>query len=414
MLLNLLIALCFMLMTLTLFGLLINRSNFSDVLKWLLSAPFFPIRFRNNVIYVDIPPDPAQRCLRVQQGGALGDDQQKSVPPPRSLTEQASSSIPSNIYSDQVYATRTLVVLGLPLASHVSEVGAAKVFANMCAAKMSFRLSIKDIKIEDKKLVAGGRRWMLLVTLPLPVAAALMKAKSKLRAHPTYTIDRPRPAPELKRRYFFRRVLRLGASLTPPHDLSFPEPPPPPPVGSPTTPAPTLAPPPSPPSALPTVYEIVSNPVPGRDREHAIRITKEMEHPVTKVRSFMVEFVGREGEEFECHSVSKPLKAEWYANNPPSSSVRLPPPPPPPSPPKKRGRPKKKSVTFGQSIGAATAPDPTSAQRQAAAPSTELDSSVRRAADLGAEQEAGPSGIRQSRRAKQLAPLYSGIKGKKK
>ena len=65
-------------------------------------------------------------------------------------------------------------------------------------------------------------------------------------------------------------------------------------------------------------------------------------------------------------------------------------------------------------MGAATAPDPTSAQRQAAAPSTELDSSVRRAADLGAEQEAGPSGIRQSRRAKQLAPLYSGIKGKKK
>ena len=68
----LLIAICLVLMALTLFGLLKNRSNFSDVVKWLLSAPSLPIRSRNNVIYVDIPPDPAQRCLRVQQGGALG------------------------------------------------------------------------------------------------------------------------------------------------------------------------------------------------------------------------------------------------------------------------------------------------------------------------------------------------------
>lgn len=266
---------------------------------------------------------------------------------------------------------------------------------------------LKDIDVKDKELVNNGSRWKLVVCLPAPVASAILKIKHELKGKP-YTIDLPRGRPELKRRFFLRNALRVGASLPLPRDLSYSVAPSA--IGSPITPAPPLAPPPPPPSTLPSRVEIVSNPVPGRDMEPAVRITDEGVDPITNEFHYMVEFVGHKGV-YPCHSVSKELRDEWHRRKQLGSSV--PPPPPPPPLRKRRGRPKKKSVTFRQPIGVATAPDPT-AQRLAAAPSTDLDSSVRRAADLGAEQEAGPSRSRQSRRGKQLAPLFSGLKEKRK
>ena len=363
----LLIALCFMFMALSLFGLLINRSKFSDLLKWLFRA-----RSRHNLprnISSDVvkAPEPIQRCFRVQQGGAM-EPYQQFGDPPDGFTHSSRHFFAKDKISSNYGEPLRLVVLGLRFPSRITHPGLARRIAYMCQDELGFHLSFKDIEIRVKKQAKGFSRSFVLFSLPKCVAIALLSRKHGLP--PGLTIDRFRDRWTLKMNYKTRCIAR---EIVPTPALVVQSSSPAPPSRqAPIAVAPSLS------SVPPLVVSSPTSTILKIDRKDVIAIHGEEEDQDTGKIMYSVEIVGHEGKLFPCYDVSEALLDDWTSRKTKITKGG------------NKENPKgRKDLTMKQCS--------VSVQQQR--PDISLDSEVK--------------GCRRSRRIRQIVPVNSGIKFRK-
>lgn len=370
MLLNLLMALCLMLMAQTLYGLLINGSKFSDLLKWLFRARSLHNLPRIIISDVVEAPEPIQRCSRVQQSGAMEPYQQLGDPPAR-LTHPARPSFTEDEISSKYGERLRLVALGVHFPSRITHPALARRISYMCQDELGFQLPFKDIEIRRKKPASRHSRSFVLFSLPASTAIALLSCKHGLS--PGLTIDRFCDRWTLKKDYTMRCFDReLLPTPAPGVQSSSPAAVPLPgrrhnsAVALPLSSKPPIA------ASMPTFT------IPKIESKDVRAIHGEEMNQDTRRIMYFVEIVGHEGKLFPCYDVSEVLLDDWKSR-------------------------KMKDTKGGNKENPKGRKDLAMKQRsvsvQQRRPNIVLDSEVK--------------GCRRSRRTRQIDPINSGIKYRK-
>ena len=287
-----------MLMALVLYGLLINRSKFSDLVKWLFRA-----RSRHSLPGIIISDDvdaseTIQRCSRVQQGGAMEPYPQLGDPP-AGLTYPARSSITKDKINSKYGERLRLVALGVHFPSRITHPALARRISYLCQDELGFHLPFKDIEIRRKKPANRYSRSFVLFSLPASTAIALLGSKHGLS--PGLTIDRFRDRRTVKKDYTMRCFARellptpaLGVQSSSPAAV-----PPPALVVAPLS------------SAHPLVVSMPTSTIPKIESKDIRAIRGEEMNQDTGKAMYLVEIVGHEGKLFPCYDVSEALLDDW-------------------------------------------------------------------------------------------------------
>ena len=386
-----------MLMAGLLVWLLINRSKFSGSIKWHFSPRSHSIELRTTVLYVDSPPDPAQRRPRVQQGGEMESDQQLDDLPDVPARSPPSSTI-VNDYDSKTEPRLKLVVLGLEWPSRFLDDALITLIVELCKKELGFILNPMEIEIISKKLAGKESRSLVCFSLPKSVARALLRCKWCLRNGANgLTIGVFQNRRNCQIDYKLRKKLKSVAGLSPSVE-------PPPPV-SPLTPQSTSTLPPIAPVALrfssPTIPKasVPEKPVPGKDFERAVKIHGEKVDPQSGRPIYMVEFEGYKDQLWECRTVTKELKDAWQKKARKGGKQKCKP---------KSKTNKKVSVRKQQTRSAGVAPVSISA-----VPGTMISPAVD-PSDAGTVVETSlgtvEQGCRRSLRTQGINPQFSGLK----